>query len=59
MGVTHTLIRRAWNAIHEQQDYAYGRALLEEAAILAREAGDKVLISLGRVYAGIDFLAPG
>ncbi|MEO8392857.1 MAG: LuxR C-terminal-related transcriptional regulator [Chloroflexota bacterium] len=43
MGITHTLIRRAWKAIQEQRDYAYGRALLEEAEIPARKADDKVL----------------
>ncbi len=43
MGITHTLIRRAWKAIQEQRDYAYGRALLEEAENPAHQAGDKVL----------------
>ncbi|MHB8625805.1 MAG: LuxR C-terminal-related transcriptional regulator [Aggregatilineales bacterium] len=43
MGLAHTLHRRAFKAIEHQQDYAYGRALLEEASIRARDAGDKVM----------------
>ncbi len=54
MGVSHILIRRAWNAIQVQRDYTYGRRLLEEAAAHASEVGDKVILgwathSLGMV----------
>ena len=44
MGITHTLVRRSWVTLN-QKDYAYGRALLEEADIRARQAGDKVMIA--------------
>ena len=54
MGVAHTIIRRAWKAIQEQQDYAYGRALLKEGEILAREAGDKVSIAWIQYMLGLN-----
>jgi predicted ATPase/transcriptional regulator with XRE-family HTH domain len=44
MGITHGLIRRAWAALC-QNDYPYGRVLLEEAEIRAHQAGDKVIIA--------------
>lgn len=43
MGVTHTLLRRAWRAIDFKQDYHAGWALLEEAGARARDAGDTVM----------------
>jgi predicted ATPase/DNA-binding XRE family transcriptional regulator len=44
MGITHTLVRRAWVAL-DQKDYSYVRVLLEEAETRARQAGDKVIIA--------------
>ncbi len=38
MGITHTLIRLSW---HVKSDYAY--QLINEAAIYAHEAGDKIM----------------
>jgi predicted ATPase/DNA-binding CsgD family transcriptional regulator len=49
MGITHTLVRRAWKAIQAQRDYAYGRALLEEAAI----PGDTILIAWTEYMLGL------
>jgi predicted ATPase/transcriptional regulator with XRE-family HTH domain len=43
MGLSHTLLRRAWVAIDFQRDYPYARSLLEESSIIAREAGDRVI----------------
>lgn len=42
MGIMHSLIRRSWLA-SLQGDYAYERALVEEAGVLAREAGDRIM----------------
>jgi predicted ATPase/DNA-binding CsgD family transcriptional regulator len=42
MGVTHSLIRRAWVAL-DQEDYRSVRALADEAAIYARKAGDQIM----------------
>ena len=47
MGMTHTLIRRSWHAFDEK-NYSYMTALLEEAAIYADRAGDRIM--LGWVY---------
>ncbi len=53
MGVAHALGRRAWKAIQEQRDYAYGRVLLEEAATLTNEVGDKVLTAWFQYFLGL------
>jgi predicted ATPase/DNA-binding CsgD family transcriptional regulator len=54
MGITHTLIRRSWDA-GGQGDYPYTHLLLEEAGMLAREAGDK--ITAGWTFLGLGRLA--
>jgi predicted ATPase/DNA-binding CsgD family transcriptional regulator len=43
MGLAHALIRRSWIA-RNKGDYAYARALAEEAENLAREAGDQIIM---------------
>ena len=53
MGITHALGRRAWKAIQEQRDYAYGRVLLEEGTILTYEVGDKVLTAWLQYFLGL------
>lgn len=53
MGVTHTLVRRAWKAIQAQRDYAYGRALLEEGSIRAHVANDKVMTAWVQYMQGL------
>jgi DNA-binding NarL/FixJ family response regulator len=54
MGLSHTLVRRAWRVIDEQQNFDHARSLLKEAGAIADEAGDKVVsawifFNLGRV----------
>lgn len=42
MGVAHTLVRRAFFA-EERHDFAHVAALIEEAGLLSREAGDTII----------------
>ena len=53
MGIAHALGRRAWKAIQEQQDYDYGRVLLEESAILTSEVGDQILTAWQQYFLGL------
>ncbi len=43
MGLSHALLRCAWKAIDDQRDYHKARLMLEESALIADEAGDKVI----------------
>jgi len=43
MGLSHTLIRLPLKVLEYKEDYAYARALVEEAVPLAHQAGDKVM----------------
>jgi predicted ATPase/DNA-binding XRE family transcriptional regulator len=47
MGLSHNLVRRAMKAILFGSDYAYARALAEEALNLATQAGDRVISAWG------------
>jgi predicted ATPase/DNA-binding CsgD family transcriptional regulator len=52
MGITHTLIRRSWQA-RLQDDYSRARLLTEEAAMRAREAGDRACAGWASLELGV------
>lgn len=44
MGLAHSLVRLAWNAL-DRQDIPYARSLIEEAGQLADSVGDTIIIA--------------